>query len=311
MNRKVGVALLVMGAFAPSLLAAQAPPDSAEREVLALHREINEAMFRGDPEPLARAALDNLAVVPPGGYPESREQVIRGAQNFRTDSVAYGEQEVRVLGNTAVVTAKLVVYGELQGVDPATGQRRTRDLTGEPSRQMSVFVREQGRWRLLAQSSTPIRGFGGAPRPTVAQAPPDAASPATTAAVEREVREALLAEQRAFLAGDRETVRAFLSADPFPFVVDGCMRGDEDALPPCGSMFANPGKRPRRSTERHNVYVLGPNAAYTITHYANHNTRPDGTITRYPSVVTKIWARQGDAWRIVHFHESLAQPPVP
>lgn len=311
MNRKFGVALLVLCAPAPSLVAAQALPDSAEREVLALHREINEAMFSSDPEPLSRAALDNLTVVPPGGYPETREQVIRGARNFRTDSVAYSEREVHVRGNSAVVTAKLMVHGELHGVDPATGQPRVRELTGEPLRQMSVFVREQDRWRLLAQSSTPIRGFGGAPRATVAQAQPDAASPAATAVVEREVREALLAEQRAFLAGDRATLKAFLSADPFPFVVSGCLRGDKVALPPCGLMFANPGERPRRSTERHDVYVLGSNAAYTITHYVNQITRPEGTITRYPSVVTKIWARQGDAWRIVHFHESLAQPPSP
>jgi hypothetical protein len=78
----------------------------------------------------------------------------------------------------------------------------------------------------------------------------------------------------------------------------------------CEPRAANPDRRPR-TTERHDVHVLGPNEAYTVTHYANHVTQPGGTIATYPSVVTKIWARQGDTWRIVHFHESEGQPPSP
>lgn len=313
MNRKIGLALLVLGASAPTLLAAQAPPDSTEREVLLLHREINEAMFRGDPEPLAQAAVENLVVVPPGGYPETKAQVIRGTQNFHIDSVSYSEREVRVQGSTAVVTAKVMLYGELLGIDPATGQGGTVEFTGRPSRQMSVFVKEQGRWRLLAQSSTPIRLSGDTPQRAVDQAQPDAAAAESVAAIEREVREALEAEQRAFVAG--ECVAAtFFSDDPFLFVVGGRTIQIKEAPAGgrvCESRAANQGTRPRRTTERHDVHVLGPTTAYTVTHYANQVTQSDGTTASYPSVVTKIWARQGDTWRIVHFHESSGQAPSP
>lgn len=302
------VAMFILTATTPAVLAAQAQPDATEREVLALHREINEAMFRGDPEPLARAALENLVVVPPGGHLENKAQVIRGTQNFRIDSVEYSEREVHVQGSTAVVTAKLMLYGELHGIDPATGQRGVRIFrTGQPSRQLSVFVKEQGRWWLLAQTTVPIRMPQAASRRTANQAQADAAGSESTASVEQEVREALLAEQRAFAAGDLETVQTYFSDDPVPFVVDGCMRGDKEALPACGPMAANRSKRARRSTERHDVHVLGPNAAHTITHYAYEITRPDGVVASYPSRVTKIWRRQGDAWRIVHVHESTAQ----
>lgn len=246
------VALFILTAFAPSLLAAQPQPqpDATEREVLALHREINEAMFRRDPEPLARAALENLVVVTPGGYVETKAQVIRGTQNFRMDSVGYSDREVRVQGSTAVVTGKLMLSGELHGIDPATGQRGVRvSRTGQPLRQMSVFVKEQGRWWLLAQTTVRIRMPQAASRRTVDQTQADAAALESVAGVEREVRAALEAEQRAFLAGDRKTVQAFFSDDPVPFVVDGCMRGDKEALPPCGPMAANRSKRSRRSTE--------------------------------------------------------------
>jgi ketosteroid isomerase-like protein len=176
---------------------------------------------------------------------------------------------------------------------------------------MSAFVREQGRWRLLAQSSTPIRGFiRDEPQPAVDQAQSVAAPSEDLVAIEWEVLEALEAEQRAFVTGDCVMAR-FFSDDPFLFVVGGRaiqIEGAPAGGRTCERRAANPDRRPR-TTERHDVHVLGPNEAYTVTHYANQVTRPDGAIATYPSVVTKIWARQGDTWRIVHFHESEGQPP--
>lgn len=157
MDRRLVPLLAALCVLPPSFLAAQEPPESTTREILALHREINEAMFlRRDAAPLAQAALENLTVVPPGGFPETKEQLIRGMQNLHIDSIGYSEEAVQVHGNTAVLTAKLMVYGELHGIYPGTGQRQQVNLTG-PYRQMSVYVKEHGRWRLLAQSTTPIR----------------------------------------------------------------------------------------------------------------------------------------------------------
>lgn len=136
--------MIALCVCAPSLLAAQAPPDSTERDILMLHREINEAMFRRDAGPLAEAALDH------------------------------------------------------------------------------------GRWRLLAQSSTPIRGFGASPRPSSQEAQPDSAPSADLVAVEREVRDALLVEQRAFGTPGYCAV-GFFSDDPVLFVTGGRTTQMEEA----------------------------------------------------------------------------------
>ena len=158
MYRHLVPALFALCVSLPSLLAAQVPPDSIKREIVELNREINEAMFlRRDAAPLEQVALDDLVVIPPGGFPETKDQVIRGTQNFRIDSISYSDLEVRVHGSTAVLTTRLMLHGQLHGVDPV-GQRRQVDLTG-PYRQMSVFVSEQGH-RYCAE-----RAFAGTPAP--------------------------------------------------------------------------------------------------------------------------------------------------
>ena len=120
---------------------------------------------------------------------------------------------------------------------------------------------------------------------------------------------ALGAEQRTFAAGNWETAMGFFSGPGSSSSgATACSGAGDNLVRDCGSTAANRSLRPRM-TERHNVHVLGPNAAHTITRYATQLSRPRGTMASYRSVVTKAHGRQGNAWRIVHFHEAAAQPP--
>ena len=121
-----------------------APPDTSE--VLELNREILRRMIEEqDPGRLQQAALDDYVVVAPGGRVETLDQAVAGAGSFSADATIHvtDEQFVRH-GETAVVVGKLVIDGEMQPVG-----------TLPPMKFMAVFVRSEGRWRLLSRALTP------------------------------------------------------------------------------------------------------------------------------------------------------------
>ena len=118
--------------------------------LLDLNRELLESVFvRGETALLAAAALPNLVVVPPGGVVENREQVLNGVPKVAgAEAVEIDDVVIVDHGTTAVVVARVRT-------------RRDKPVAGTPLegtgriRMMNVFVREQGKWRLLARSITP------------------------------------------------------------------------------------------------------------------------------------------------------------
>lgn len=124
--------------------------DSDRQALLDLNRQLLESVFvRGETTMLSSAALPNLVVVPPGGVVENREQVLNGVPRIAgAAAVEIDDVVVADHGATAVVVARVRT-------------RRERPVAGAPpgatdrNRMMNVFVREQGKWRLLARSITP------------------------------------------------------------------------------------------------------------------------------------------------------------
>ena len=113
--------------------------------LIRLHKELIETAFlRGESSLLAATGLPNLIVVPPGGVVERRDQVIKGLPNVVAESVQIDDVVVADHGATAVVVARVTAKRTAGGV-AGSGQ----------SRMMSVFVRDQEQWRLLARSITP------------------------------------------------------------------------------------------------------------------------------------------------------------
>lgn len=124
--------------------------DSDRQALLDLNRQLLESVFvRGEAGMLASVALPNLVVVPPGGVVENREQVLNGVPNVAgAEAVEVDDVVVADHGTTAVVVARVRTRREkpVAGAPPG--------VTGR-SRMMNVFVREHGKWRLLARSITP------------------------------------------------------------------------------------------------------------------------------------------------------------
>lgn len=118
---------------------------SDRQALLQLNRQLLESVFlRQDTSLLAATAVPDLLVVPPGGIVENKRQLLAGARNTVMDSVRVDDEQVIGDSATAVVVARVTRLGPVPG-DAGTGRMRI----------MNVYVRSQGRWRLLARSVTP------------------------------------------------------------------------------------------------------------------------------------------------------------
>ena len=118
---------------------------SDHEALLRLNRQLLESVFvRQDTAVISVTALPNFLVVPPGGIVENRAQFMSGFRNTAMDSVRIDDERVAVHSGTAVVIARVVRLGPARDA-VATGRLRI----------MSVFVSDQGQWRLLARSVTP------------------------------------------------------------------------------------------------------------------------------------------------------------
>jgi hypothetical protein len=83
-------------------------------------------------------------LIHPGGILENKEEVLAGVGAFSVESIDMDNEVVTHHGDTGVVIARLMLYGEVQPVGRFG-----------PMRTMSVFVRVDDEWRLLARSLTP------------------------------------------------------------------------------------------------------------------------------------------------------------
>lgn len=109
-------ALLLASALLASAATHAAPADDAAT-VAALDREYQLAVKRNDAATMARILADDFVLIAGNGAVHDREALLAEARN---GSVQYEqqdelEQQVRVWGDTAVVTARLWVKGTRQG----------------------------------------------------------------------------------------------------------------------------------------------------------------------------------------------------
>lgn len=118
---------------------------------------------------------------------------------------------------------------------------------------------------------------------------------ASAAAVEQEIRSALLAEQRALTSGGCDAALAFFAEREPLFVSNGKTMATKAAVrSSCGATM--PSGAPRRELQGHQVHVLSPVAGYSVTTYRFKSGSTQ--------VVTKIWEKGDTGWRIVHSHIS-------
>ena len=119
--------------------------DATKRTLLRINREIIESLtLKNDPSRLLQHAHENFLVVAPGGRVENLQQAAAGAASFNASAVSISDEQVTIVGTTAVVVGKLQMDGEMRPVGrlPAT-------------KFMAVFVKQGSEWKLLGRALTP------------------------------------------------------------------------------------------------------------------------------------------------------------
>jgi ketosteroid isomerase-like protein len=96
---------------------------------------------------LDRILADDLTVINPDGSSGDKAGEIGGLRSgkLKLESVINDDMKVRVFGETAVVTGRATIRGQIDG-------REIRDQ----NRYTSVFVKRRGRWQVIALHVTRV-----------------------------------------------------------------------------------------------------------------------------------------------------------
>jgi ketosteroid isomerase-like protein len=146
--KRILVLALLLSASTAAL--GQAPRGGdAEREVIALHRDFQDAMLKRDVRTLGRVLADDYTgtdVV--AGTKQTKADIIEAFEAAplptgaagRSESVETGSPAISVYGDTALLTSRSVHRGQ----DPSG------KAFAVPILQTSVFARRGGRWVVVA-----------------------------------------------------------------------------------------------------------------------------------------------------------------
>src|SRR5436190_21529377 len=119
---------------------------SVEEVIKKLDNERIQAQIHADATALDRIYAADFIGVGPSGRVRTKPQVISDftSGDLKVQSITIDDVKVRVYGNTAVETGRSTMIGEDKG---QTVPRDTRFIR--------VWVKEQGRWRLVANHYSP------------------------------------------------------------------------------------------------------------------------------------------------------------
>jgi ketosteroid isomerase-like protein len=124
---------------------------SQKRQVEQNLRKMTEALIQAYPKQeaavLDRILADDLTVINPDGSSGDKAGEIGGLRSgkLKLESVTNDDIKVRVFGETAVVTGRATIRGQIDG-------REIRDQ----NRYTSVFVKRRGRWQVIALQVTRV-----------------------------------------------------------------------------------------------------------------------------------------------------------
>lgn len=133
------------------------------------------------------------------------------------------------------------------------------------------------------------------PRPGIAQSP------------EQQIRPLLDEQMAAANAHDTDRFLAsYLRGPELVFVFNGAVIQGWDALREQQLKWWKNGTSDVVYRQRGTPVftVLGPDHAVVISRLASERTMPDGTMSTGEFVVTMIWQKRAEGWRIIHAHES-------
>ncbi len=150
MKTHLAIGFTIFGlAFAIGLwsanVSARSSSDKVREEIRALETARNEAIVHGDAAALERMTSDDYTFITLRGELRTKAEIVKG---FSTGTFKYGSREIsdlniRVYGNTAVVTGRSTQKGTENGKDYSGDYRFTR-----------MYVKQNGRWLTVALQAT-------------------------------------------------------------------------------------------------------------------------------------------------------------
>jgi hypothetical protein len=125
-----------------------APDSSVHEKIRALEEERNQAILNGDIAALDRMTSDDYTFITLRGELRTKADILR---DFRSGSIKYqsraiSDLNIRVYGNSAVVTGRAIQKGLENGKDYSGDYWFTR-----------VYVNQDSRWQTVALQTTLIQ----------------------------------------------------------------------------------------------------------------------------------------------------------
>ena len=147
---KIGLLLPLAVLFSSCPLLAQTTKTdlSVKEQIKSLEEERNRAILRGDAATLERMTSDDYTFITLRGELRTKAEIVKGFQSgsFKYESRTISELNVRVYGDTAIVTGRSTQKGMENGEDYSGDYRFTR-----------VYLKQNGCWVTVALQITPIR----------------------------------------------------------------------------------------------------------------------------------------------------------
>ena len=142
-KRPILIALLSIVSAAPALAQSK-----AEREVLKLNKEYQEAIARRDASVHERLFAADYTYTPGNGNIMGREEHMSFTKSAAVEvkSLRSEDLRVRIYGATAVVTGMWV----------SVDRRAGREFAERRIRYLLVYVRRAGRWQIVAEQRTGV-----------------------------------------------------------------------------------------------------------------------------------------------------------
>lgn len=120
---------------------------AAAEQVRSLDRQWFDAYIANNADGIAAVEADDIVVTNPDGTVSDKQQDVSSMRSgeLKFTSGSYDEAQVKVFGDTAIVTGRITVKGTYKGQDISGSYRFT-----------DVFARRNGRWQAVAAQATAI-----------------------------------------------------------------------------------------------------------------------------------------------------------
>ncbi|HEX9930030.1 MAG TPA: nuclear transport factor 2 family protein [Pyrinomonadaceae bacterium] len=143
MKKFLVIALVIFGASSFAFSQTQNKPsktNKVEQQLIQLMTDWGDLSGRRDTTAIARMLPDDITLSMPDGVFLTKAQYLEGFKNIPADfTLKDSDQQARVFGNAAIVTARYVVT--------AGGKTETFRYT-------TTFIKRQGRWQPVAFQGT-------------------------------------------------------------------------------------------------------------------------------------------------------------